>query len=260
VQALLQYLGRLASLCDVLNSFGVGLNFPTLISGIQDVIAAMSEPTSIPEPSYSEGAAMVGNVLNYAVNNFGVGTPMSSYWAGIVLDLQRPLFLASSPSGAQSQYASLIAASSIPFGANGLMIALGYNEAFDYFLDPANEINTTGLDGSVCGLPEGCLEFTIEEMDLVVTETGSGYIPHWAKYGIDTENNPGHDNKVWIRGEFPNWTFVTTPGAADVYHEILGVGGSGSTTTSGIIGVSGIIVLTFVSVAPFALQFCPPGE
>jgi len=158
-QALIHALEALTAKFDLLNQFGVGFNPTVALSGIQEVLDGLGEPSSVPAPSWSEIANMVSQSLAYATANFDAGIPLTEYFAPLVFTLRDAFYSAGSPAAALASYAAIIGGSGIPYGANGLLIAIGYNDLFNYYLDPASDVDLAGYDGSVCVevLPTECV-------------------------------------------------------------------------------------------------------
>lgn len=159
-QALIHALQALAAKFDLLNNFGVGFNPTVALSGIQEVLDGLGEPSPVPAPSWAEVANMVSNSLAYATANFDTGISLSEYFAPLIFTLRDAFYSAGSPAAALSSYAAIVGGSSIPYGANGLLIAIGYTDLFGYYLDPANDVDLTGYDGTVCVevLPIDCVQ------------------------------------------------------------------------------------------------------
>lgn len=257
-QAFIAFMGSATVMLDLASGLGTG-TFPSLLlSAYQEVIDASSAYAGMPLISFSEGASLIGSLINYALLNIGRADTLAAQFDTIKAGLLPVLFSSVSAADAQSKYVSYLSSSGLPSDEVDVLTKAGYNGLFSFAFDPGSGIDLTPYDGSICGLPPGCLDFTTDEMVEVTTESGAAIIPDWEKYGITPHNNPGHTNPIWIDGDFANWTYTIVSAPDAVYHEILGVGGSGSTTSTGIIGVSGTITITFVSAAPFELHFCPP--
>jgi len=186
VQALLHAISSIAAKFDILNNFGIGFNPTMLGTAFDEIITGLGEPSAVPSPSWAEMANMASQALAYATANFDTGISLSTYFAPLVFDLRDAIYNTGSPLEGKSAYDSVISNSSVPYGANGLLQAIGYNALFSYYLDPANEINLAGYDGSSCAPPTECVtllsgySFTITKTEDDGSNFWSIVIPSWA--------------------------------------------------------------------------------
>jgi len=188
VQALLHAIQAIAAKFDILNNFGVAFNPTALTTAFNEIIDGLSEPSTVPLPSWTEMTNMASWALAYAGANVLVGTSLSSYLSPLIFDLRDAMYAGGSPEDSKEAYDSVLLASSVPYGANQLLRAIGYNELFSYYLDPANDIDTSAYPGDACAAPVGCVTL-VEDYSFVLTKTeddGSNYwsvaIPSWATY------------------------------------------------------------------------------
>jgi len=259
MQALIYALLRFTVKLDVISSFGLGFSPTVIRDAITEIITELGVSELLLYPSLGEVAQLAGAGAAYIVSNIFSSTSLPFEFQSISDELLTVLYDTDNASAGQSAYRSFLDGSGLDSTVKQLFKAMAYTSLFNLYYDSTNDVDVSGYDGTICA-PEidSCYHFSTSEMVEVTTETGSAIIPDWSKYSITLVNNPGHVNPVWIEGEFPNWTYAIVPGAADVYHEILGVGGTGSVATSGTMSVMGAITITFVSSTPFTLDFCPP--
>lgn len=233
---------------------------PAFFTAVVGEVRTSSSDTGIPVPAWIDTLLIASDGVNYLINKALLGGSISSEFAGLLATLQAELFAASSPSAAKTAYDSTIDGASISAWSKPLLKALGYSDLFNYYLDTGSSPAVSGYDGSLCGLPSGCLEFGASDWVTVSTEDGPKTIPDWSIYGIAVASNPGHDNAVWVNSTWGEWSWTVTGGT--VYHEMIGVGGTGGTSASGAFPAhSGSVQITFILVdGTPTLEFCPPGS
>jgi hypothetical protein len=204
--------------------------------------------------------AIVGLIIG-AVGILGASvlTDYAAQFAAAPLQgaLLAALFAATNADEGQTAFQTVIGDnfSTIPAG---IINALWWSAWSNDLYSGTPVVDDSAFDGSICVPPveDACYHFSTSEMVEVTTETGTAIIPNWSKYGITPFNNPGHVNPVWVAADWSGWTFNITSGTA--YHQILNDGGSGSTSSSGTVTSPSPDAITFISSAPFALDFCPP--
>lgn len=256
-QALLYCIEQLCVKMDALSAFSVAFAPQLLIDAFNEVYAEFFAADSVPPPSWIEALGLVANAVSYVAGNILVGDTLTGAYVPLLEDLRQAIFLTSTPADAQEAFISVIGSGVAHSGTANLLDALAYIELFNYFLDPANVIDTTGFDGSVCGLPSGCLTFTPEQWIEVATESGTSLVPDLRIYGFTFESNPGHFNPVWVNFDFSLWTW-TYGGAGLYYTEAIGTGYN-STLPAGSFPDFGTTQLTvFTAAVADDLQLCPP--
>lgn len=229
-----------------------------VISGINEVITTLITGGTVPLPSFTEAIEIGGELITYGVENLFRHDSLQAQFDSISSGLLAPLFAAGSPAAAQTAYASFISSSALPADEATLLEGLGFNALVSYYFDPASTPDLTGYDGSLCGLPAGCLNFGPEDILVVHTEDGDKTIPDWTIYGLTLQTNIGHDNAVWVLGDWSGWSWTITGGHA--YHVMNGLPATEGTGDTGTFPTGlGAQILVFQWTSVGTLVFCPPG-
>lgn len=200
IQAFLHTMQEIFTVLDAASAFSVGLNFTLLYNSINEVINSIESGSDLPIISYSEAVNLVGAMINYIAGNLLVGGDLSTYFAGILLDLRSGMALGTSATAMKGLYDGIVNSSSLPGYVKPVIIGAAYNALYSYYFDPGTSPNLTGYDGSLCG---GNLTDITECTDFysaLVTAGAHDYQavilpPH---YGTDPN---------YIEGDFYHWTF-----------------------------------------------------
>jgi len=163
IQAFLHTMQEIFTVLDAASAFSVGLNFSLISNSINEVVGAIETGSDLPVISYPEGVRLVGDMINYLAGNLLVGGDLSSYFAGVILDLRDGMSLATSPSAARSLYESVIDGSTLPDYVKPVIKDGAYGAIYSYYFDTSTSPDLTGYDGGLCagGLPDitSCTDF-----------------------------------------------------------------------------------------------------
>jgi len=194
-QKLAYVLNQIMTVMDILSVTGIFVNTSVVTDAIGQVITALAEPSDVPLPSYTEAWTIFGDSISYAAENIFLSNTLVGLFSAVYADLPALFYAASSPEAAQSAYRSSIESAGFPAAATSLIEDLGYNELFSFYLDPANDVNLDGYDGTVCGAPGGC----------------------YSTNSIGFSNTPGHEPEL-IGSVWPSSFAVTNYNYSGVYY------------------------------------------
>lgn len=257
VQAFVHAVETILTYGDFMINGGVFASPGAINDMIAQAVVALGNPEN-PFPSWTEVVVIAADVASYIVNNLINGYSFVELFTPLKATLVESMFSGTTAESMRGIYQAVIGSNADPSYAVPVFNGVAYAALFNYYFDSGTSPDLTGYDGGICSGDDGCYHFSTDEMDFVTTETGSGYIPHWAKYGLTVVSNPGHDNAVWVSGDWDGWSFELDRDG--VFHTIAGVFGSTGTEQSGTFSdPSPPNLLTFVHSEPFALVFCPPA-
>lgn len=259
VQAFLHTMSLFADIADASGTIATVFT-PGFITASVEQVRIWTDDSGIPIPGWLDSVAIAADGVNFVVNRALFGGGAHEVLDPLLVSLQAALYAADSPSDAKSTYDAMIDSGDGLAAAKPLLKGIAFGDLVNYFLDPSSTPNLTGYDGSVCGLPPGCLEFTNEDCITQSTEDGPKVIPDWTIYGLPIDTNFGHDNYVWVLGNWRGWSWTITDNGAAVYHgdthgHQTGTDLTGTWTTA----IDEVEAITFVSSASFTLEFCPPA-
>jgi hypothetical protein len=149
-QALLAAIGAIVQKFDILSNFGVGFNVTNLRTAFSEIISGLGEPSTVPGPSYADMTSMASWSISFATSNFLDGNSLYGYFNSVIFALRDAIYSAASPSAAKSAYSAVLSAQGWNFGVAQLLDAIGYADLFNYYLDPASDVNLSPYDGSIC--------------------------------------------------------------------------------------------------------------
>lgn len=266
-QALLRFLLSYITVQDGLSAFGVGFNTSLLVTAFNQAVTNLGSSDTPPIPSLGEIVQLAGDLLNYTGYNLTVGGSLVAYWSTIADALQTAVYAGGSAEASLDGYRSIIQASSLPSYVKAVFKDDGYLGAFNYYLDPANTVDLTGLDGTICG--GGLIDSTTcVEIAAVLFHDTDGQDRYHILAAPSLEGSPST-----IAGDFSGWVMDIVSGttgknvAFDVVtdpthaHRGLNLHYGG---TPNVLGDHGIAIVVYTDVddggtKPFTVRFCPPG-
>lgn len=260
VQAFLAVIDLFATYADSLGELANAFT-PGFVTGIIEEIRTTTGDSGIPVPGWIDTLTIASAGVNFIVNRALLGGSLHASFDPIRDDLQAALFASGNASEAKSAYDAGIDLAPGLAASQPLLKQLGFSDLMNHFFDPASSPVVDGYNGTVCGA-FACYTFTNADCIVVDTEDGEKVIPDWTIYGLVIESNPGHDNAIWTPGNWRGWEWTITNNGADVYHV---AGGNSPEDGFQLTGTFGNLLqipshLTFVSSAPFSLEFCAPAS
>jgi hypothetical protein len=235
-QAFVQALLANATAADAISAFSVPFAPQLVIDALEAAIDALANGDPTPLMSWAEASNFVSQAITYAAGNFLVGGNLVSMISAMAFDIRDATYSSGSTAGAQIAYEEVVDASDAPDYAKGLLKALAWTSLYNFYFDPASDINVTGYSGTVCNqsLPTECVIITSHSLDIgsgprQTIELSSAYTGFTAYNDDDTlgvaifaEAHPGYQirevtpvtfDSTWIyvaRGTF----FFSREGAA----------------------------------------------
>jgi len=259
-QAFLHTMQEVFTVLDVASSVGVGFN-PTLITdAFTQVIATLGNGDETPLISFPEAVQLVGDLVSYVATNILVGGTLNGYFSPLIFDLQDALYSSSTPEDAQNAYNGVIDGAGLPAYVGPVLKSAAYNSLYNYYFDPSTDPNLTGYDGDVCSFV-GCI--TLPALDTTISCGGAAVLVLW-----DGPFTPAFDDGSGCTSADPAWTttnmigWTITP-TQDVRFFFGGgtthdIGANDSYTVPSATTHAAVVSLGHV--APFDVEFCPPGS
>jgi hypothetical protein len=188
---------------DFASAFTVGLNFSLIVNSFNEVVTSIESGSDLPVISYSEAVQLVGDMVNYIAGNLLIGGDLSTYFAGVLLDLRSGMALGTSADSMQGLYNGVIDASSMPGYVKSVIKDAAYHALYSYYFDPGTSPALGGFDGSACG---GALTDITECTEFQATEqTISGVL----YYIVSLPPSYGPFPPA-IEGDYFGWSFLIT--------------------------------------------------
>lgn len=150
MQALLYALLRFSTKIDVVSSFGTGFSLTVIQDAFNEVLTELSNPSGLVIPSFVELTSLVAAVVSYIVSNVFDSNSIPFALQSINDTLLAALYATDNSNDGLAAYANVINSSSIDDSIKLVLIRIGYADLFNFYFDPANTIDLTGYDGSLC--------------------------------------------------------------------------------------------------------------
>jgi len=257
VQAFLAVIDLFADYADSLGTLSNAFT-PGFVTGIIEEIRTTTGDSGIPVPGWIDTIQIAADGVNFIVNRALLGGSLHASFDPIKDDLRAALFATSSASAAKSAYDAGIDLAPGLAASQPLLKGLGFSDLMNHFFDPASSPVVGSYNGSLCG-SFSC--YTLDETQYLTqsTETGPKVIPDWTVYGLTITTNSGHDNPIWIAGNYRGWTWEITNNTSVVYHtDVFGFEDGFELTGTWPNTIAETNQITFVSDNPFAIEFCAP--
>lgn len=268
MQALLYAIQRLCVKFDILSSFGVNFSTTVVTDAIQEVITELSPSGTLVVPSVLEAAHLAAVAIGYVASSLFVSNSLPGALNIVHEDLLSALYAADNAAEGMNEYAMVINASNLNQPTKNMLIALGYNELFNYYYYSASPESVATFNGSLCApatiFPPaaGCTQLSATA---VLVDGNATWAIVWPSGGTDTipaEARPGYSaahasHPVWLTGvDLTGYTvrYVEAAGGIAVYEQPAGPAALGLTPTPQTILASNYLAI--VSGGPFTVEIC----
>jgi len=246
VQAFIHAVHEITGVFGAATDSGIFWNPSIVTSGISEVITTLVTGGTVPLPSFGESVNIAGDAINYGLSNIGRGDNLQAQFDSVSSGMRDTLYIANSPADVQSAYEASINSSSLPNDEKLLFNALGFNDLFSYYFDPASTPDLTGYDGTICSFPSGTC-FTVgptassSDGGSSTTALGSTFGPFAPVSGaIGSSSGPVVWTPPIFYGVDPfGWTFECLVGHVFLLHRAGGISDTGTFTVDTTFGVDG---------------------
>lgn len=165
-QAFVSFLGAAASILDVVSGLGTGTFVSLVTNAYNEVIESSAMFAGVPSITFTEGAQLVGLLVDYGFTNIGRGDTLRGQFDTLASAIQSATFNTTSAASAKAAYQGVINSSGLPADEKDVLIGMAYDGLFTFFFDPASSPDLDGFSGTACGTVDTiCATSTGNEVD-----------------------------------------------------------------------------------------------
>lgn len=265
MQALLYALLRFSTKVDIISSFGTGFSLTVIQDAFNEVLDELSNPSGLELPSFVEFTSLVAAIVSYVVSNVFESNSLPTSFDSINNELLEALYATSTADAGLAAYAGTINASPLDESIKFVLIRIGYSSLFNFYFDPANTIDLTDYDGSICVPDLG------EIVDCTVFNSTPYTLSGVGTFEVIISPPSYSGNVIFTAGNFEGYSvrLVTNPDNIDIRVDHYN---SGDGYASGVI-LNAIDSLTIYNeptaaigihsdgptASVFSIELCPPG-